>query len=240
MRSARASGCRRMASIAAAVPTATPACGPPSSLSPLKVTTSAPAARLSRTAGSSANSGKSASAPLPRSSISRPPRSWASVASCSGRRLGREPDDAVVARVHAQDRTRALAPGALEVAQVGAVRGADLVQLGAALGQDVGDAEPVADLDQLATRDQHVAVAGGGRQRQQDGGRVVVDHQGVLGPGQRAEDVAHVVLARGALAQRQAVLEVAVRARRLHHGADGLVAAATSAPGWCERPRRRR
>ena len=58
MRSARASGWRRIASMAAAWPTAMPACGPPSSLSPLKVTMSAPAAMLSMSAGSSANSGR--------------------------------------------------------------------------------------------------------------------------------------------------------------------------------------
>ena len=83
MRRARASGWRRIASMAAVRPTAMPACGPPSSLSPLKVTMSQPAATLSASAGSSLNSSRSASAPLPRSSISTAPRSCARVASSS-------------------------------------------------------------------------------------------------------------------------------------------------------------
>src|SRR3954463_2889960 len=53
MRSARASGWRRAASTASRVPTTTPACGPPSSLSPLKHTSAAPARTDRRTAGSS-------------------------------------------------------------------------------------------------------------------------------------------------------------------------------------------
>ena len=75
------------------------------------------------------------------------------------RRLRGEAHDAVVAGVHAQHRLGLLAPGALEVAQVGPVRRADLDESGAALAQDVGDAEAVADLDELAAGDEHVAAA---------------------------------------------------------------------------------
>ena len=52
IRSARFSGFFRIVSIKARLPRMSPAWGPPSSLSPLKVTTSAPAARQSRTVGS--------------------------------------------------------------------------------------------------------------------------------------------------------------------------------------------
>ena len=58
-------------------PTIRPACGPPSSLSPLNVTRSAPAATRSRTTGSRGrpNGERSISAPLPRSSSTgTPPR----------------------------------------------------------------------------------------------------------------------------------------------------------------------
>ena len=57
-----------------------PACGPPSSLSPEKQTRSAPASMLARAVGSSSRSGRSSSAPEPRSSISAtsPPASSAS------------------------------------------------------------------------------------------------------------------------------------------------------------------
>ncbi len=78
MRTARASGCLRIVSMTAARPTAMPACGPPSSLSPLNVTTWAPAAMLWLTPGSSANTSSEPRAPLPRSSIMAAPRSAAS------------------------------------------------------------------------------------------------------------------------------------------------------------------
>lgn len=52
MRRARLSGFRLIFSMIAFVPTIIPACGPPSTLSPEKVTTSAPAATTERTVGS--------------------------------------------------------------------------------------------------------------------------------------------------------------------------------------------
>ena len=52
MRTARASGCSRSRLTNSLRPTITPACGPPSSLSPEKQTRFAPAARLSRADGS--------------------------------------------------------------------------------------------------------------------------------------------------------------------------------------------
>ena len=54
-RRARASGCCLAAWTAACVPTITPACGPPSSLSPEKQTSAAPALTERRTGGSSAS-----------------------------------------------------------------------------------------------------------------------------------------------------------------------------------------
>ena len=55
------------------------------------------------------------------------------------------------------------------------------------------------------------AVAASGEQHR---GGVVVDDERVLGAGDGAERVVDVVLARGALAARQAVLEVGVAGRR--------------------------
>ena len=51
-RTARANGSRRIRAMRSARPTISPACGPPSSLSPLNVTRSAPAARRSAGIGS--------------------------------------------------------------------------------------------------------------------------------------------------------------------------------------------
>src|SRR5439155_1443039 len=70
-RSARFRGFALMRQITARRPTRIPACGPPRSLSPLKVTTSAPAAIRSATTGSFGMPyrDRSISAPAPRSSI---------------------------------------------------------------------------------------------------------------------------------------------------------------------------
>ena len=70
IRSARFSGFFRIRSRYSLFPRMIPAWGPPSSLSPLKVTTSAPAARQSRTVGSRSRPYRSRSIrqPLPRSS----------------------------------------------------------------------------------------------------------------------------------------------------------------------------
>ena len=54
-RRARASGWRAHRSTSSARPAMMPACGPPSSLSPLNVTSAAPAASVCRAAGSSAS-----------------------------------------------------------------------------------------------------------------------------------------------------------------------------------------
>ena len=74
-RIARASGSLRSRATRSARPTISPACGPPTSLSPLKVTRSAPAARRSRGVGSwaSPKAAVSSSAPLPRSSTTSAP-----------------------------------------------------------------------------------------------------------------------------------------------------------------------
>ena len=98
----------------------------------------------------------------------------------------------------------------------------DLDQRGRRWAKDVGDAKAVADLDELAAGDQHLSAARRGRHGEQDRGGVVVDHEGILGARERAEHVVHVVLARGALAARQAELEVAVAAAGHDHGLQRL------------------
>ena len=86
-RRARLSGFRLIFSMIAFVPTIIPACGPPSTLSPEKVTTSAPAATTERTVGSPGSPAavKSRKLPLPRSSMSgRPCRCAMSASSSTG------------------------------------------------------------------------------------------------------------------------------------------------------------
>jgi hypothetical protein len=66
--------------------------------------------------------------------------------------------------VYRQNRCRA--PQSLPVVfQVGPVRGADFAEAGAALEQDVGNAEGATDLDQLPAGDQHLATFRHGIQR---------------------------------------------------------------------------
>jgi len=67
---------------------------------------------------------------------------------------------------------------------VGAVGGADLDQLDAGAGHDVGDAEGAADLDQFAAGNQHFAFESQRVQRKVDRGGVVVDGDGLVAAGE--------------------------------------------------------
>ena len=83
IRTVRASGFRRSRASRSRRPTRMPACGPPSSLSPLKVTRSTPARIASAASGSRRRpkAERSSSAPLPRSSMTGRPRRFASATS---------------------------------------------------------------------------------------------------------------------------------------------------------------
>ena len=88
--------------------------------------------------------------------------------------------------MHAQEQRRLRADRALVVGGARAVRRADLDEPRAGAGEHVGDAEAVADLDQLAARDEHLAALGERREREQHGRGVVVDDERGLGAGQPA------------------------------------------------------
>ena len=80
------------------------------------------------------------------------------------------------------------ADGALVVGGARPVRRADLDEPRAGAGEHVGDAEAVADLDQLAARDDHLAALGERGEREQHRAGVVVDDERRLGAGQPAQD----------------------------------------------------
>ena len=129
---ARISGCRRTASISAARPAMMPACGPPSSLSPLNRTSVGARGDAARGAGSSPQRWPAAAAR--RSSRCRvfdhrqvEAVRRAPTRSARARPLG-EALDAEVRRVHAEDRRGALADGRGVVRGAGAVGGADFAQ----------------------------------------------------------------------------------------------------------------
>ena len=132
-------------------------------------------------------------------------------------RLLGEADQAEVGLVDAEQQRRLRADRAVVVAGASAVGRPDLAQPGARTREHVGNAESVADLDQLAARDEHFASLGQRGQREQHGCGVVVDDQGGLRAGQPPQDRGGVVLARAAAALAEVVLEVRVAARdRVH------------------------
>ena len=92
---------------------------------------------------------------------------------------------------------------ALVVGGARAVRRPDLDEPRARAREHVRDAEAVADLDQLAARDEHLAALRERGEREQDRGGVVVDDERRLGAGQPPQDRGDVVLARAARARRR-------------------------------------
>ena len=217
-----------------------PAWGPPSSLSPLKSTRSAPAASASATRGSplSPQGERSASRPLPTSTRYGTP----GLAAQRGERcrLGRR-DEAALLEVGAMDGEHRGDAGVERlpiVVEVGAVGGADLAEPGAAPHQDVGNAERAADLDQLAAGDEDIPAGGERAQRQQQRARGVVHRQRVLGPGGRAQRLAAVVAPAAAGSGVEIELQVAVPRRDRRHRGRPPRAPAARGPGWCAARRR--
>ena len=101
--------------------------------------------------------------------------------------------------MHAQQE-RGLGPDRLLVVRrARAVRRPDLDEPRARAREHVGDAEAVADLDQLAARDDHLASLRERREREQHRGGVVVDDERRLRAGQPPQDRGDVILPRSAL-----------------------------------------
>ena len=103
MRSARCSGWRRSRSTRSARPTTIPACGPPSSLSPLKQTRSAPAASDVARGRLVGDLDERARAEVVEERHLEPPRDGGELLEAG---LLGEADDAEVRLVHAQERAR--------------------------------------------------------------------------------------------------------------------------------------
>ena len=99
---------------------------------------------------------------------------------------------------------------------------ADLAQHGAAAQHDVGDAELAADLDELAAGDDDLLAMGERLQREQDGRRVVVHDQRVLGAGEPPQQPLHVAVAGAALLGGEIELEVRVGGRHRRHPLERL------------------
>ena len=96
---------------------------------------------------------------------------------------------------------------------MGAVGGPYLAEDGARAAHDVGDAELAADLDQLATGDDHLLAAGQALERQEHRGGVIVHDEGRGSAGEPSQQTLDVLVARAPLLPGQVHLEVAVGAR---------------------------
>jgi hypothetical protein len=94
---------------------------------------------------------------------------------CEGWPVG-EAEHAEVRLVHAEKNSGVGAGRPLVVGRARSVRRPHLDEAGSRSRQHLGDAEPVADLDQLAARHEHVTAFRERHQRQQHRSRVVVDH----------------------------------------------------------------
>ena len=120
--------------------------------------------------------------------------------------------------MHAEQQARALVDGRAVILDAGAVGGSDFANGGAGAGHDLGDAEAVADFDQLAARDDRFSAGGQLVEGQKDGGRVVVD-----GDPRRAEQplqkLRAVDVALSAPAGGEVVLQVGITGER-RHGAE--------------------
>ena len=186
-----------------------------------------PASMLAATVGSSP---VSTSAPEPRSSTSASPCRSARRARSRALRLLREADHAEVRLVHAQERGRPLGERPLVVGEPRPVGRPHLDERGARAGEHVGDAEAVADLDQLPAGDDHLATLGQRRQREQHRGRVVVDDERCLGAGQLPQHRRDVVLPGAAAPALDVVLEVRVAGADLARRARGRHSASGARP----------
>ena len=139
-------------------------------------------------------------------------------------RLFGEPHDPEVARVDLEDDPRLRRDRPFVVGKPRPVCRPHLFQAGAAFLHHVGYPELPADLDQLAPRDDRLLPLGKRVEDQQDRGGVVVDDEGVLRPGQRAEEPPDVVVAEPPLPLLQVIFKVGVSPGDLDDPLDRLPA----------------
>ena|SRR5579863_6155234 len=112
--------------------------------------------------------------------------------------------------MHAEEQAGAIGNGALVIAQARAIGGADFAEHGAAFVHDIGDAEAIADFDQLTARDDDFGAFRKRVENEKYGCGVVVDYDGRFGANQFGEQVSGVDVALAAFATRDIVLEIRV------------------------------
>ena len=101
---------------------------------------------------------------------------------------------------------------ALEIFNVDAVGRSHLHQRRAAACEHVGNAKAAPDLDGRVARGDHVTSLRKRVQREQQCGREIIHHEGILGAGDVVQSLRHAGVPRTARAGREIVFEVAVTA----------------------------
>jgi len=139
------------------------------------------------------------------------------------RRHGDKPDLFEVAAVDAQDGGTGSRDRLCKIVAVGPVGGADFDQTRPTLAQDIRDTEATANLDQLAAAEKHLTACTERAEDQVNGRRVVVDHHGIFGAGELAQQVAGVVVAAATPTVGQIVFQVAVADTDCPHSRKGCV-----------------
>ena len=118
--------------------------------------------------------------------------------------------DPEVARVDLEDHSRLRTDRPFVVGKSGPVRRPHFFQVRTAFFHHIGNAELPPDLDQFTAGDDRLLPLGQAIQDQKDGGGVIVDDQPILRPGQGAEELTDMVIAKPPLPLLQVVLQVGV------------------------------
>ena len=186
IRSARASGWRRKRAIRSASPAMIPACGPPSNLSPLAVTTFAPARSAPAMSGSSGRSRSGRQ--QPRADVDHQRNT--ETGQLTDRHRRGEPRHLEVRRMHLQHAAGLLTNRCDVIGARRPVRRSDLAQRRARACNEVRQPESVADLHELTATPHHLAARGQHRHREQQCRGAVIDNHDIARIGKRARSAA--------------------------------------------------
>ena len=199
-----------------------PACGPPRSLSPLNITMSRAGfdavahERLDDSVGGKIDEAAGAEVFDEREVCALRQRG-----EFLQRRLVGEAGDLEIRWVDAEEHARFFGDGVFVVGEARAIRGPDFAQRRAALRHDFGDAEAVADFDELAARYEDFAVARKRCENEEDGGGAIVDDDGGFRAGEALEHPRGVNVALTARAGLKVVLEIGILRRGAAEFLDG-------------------
>ncbi len=215
-RNARNKGLRRSLVTMPLFPARMPACGPPSSLSPLNETRSAPARRLSPASGSSTPYCAQVRLGIRCRDLRRAEGRARAPMSTSSPSVGRavKPEMRKLLGCTRSSRRVSFGNRGAVIGDGGAVRRADFAQDRAGSRHDFRNAKAIADFDQLAARDDRLA-AGGELVQRQEQRRGIVIHGDRRGAQQLFEERGEMAVALAAPAGGEVVFQIRVAAKRI-------------------------